>query len=181
MPTPVGLMTGHAVEPREATSRGLAFMLAKPFRGEELLAAIADALGSQVSAPARPEVASIHGYFSALSRRDWNALVALCSPDVVYYFPVPGPLGRMVMGREALRAYTSETFADYPAASFEDIVVHDLGHALVARYRGRWRGPGGERLEISGAVLFRIEDGLITRIGVEIDHERLARLMRPDG
>lgn len=179
MPTPVGLMTGQAIEPREATARGLAFMLAKPFRGEELLAAIADAIGSQVSAE-RPEVGVIHSYFAALSRHDWSALVSLCSPDVVYYLPVPGPLGRMVTGREALRACAIETFAGFPGVTFEERVIYDLGHALIARYRSSWRGSDGEPIEMAGAVLFRIEDGLITRIGVEIDHERLARLMRPE-
>lgn len=178
-PTPVGLITAYSLPRSDAALRNFAFCLGKPFTGEALLSAIAGALGGRVD-DNTPEARVIAAYFAALGASDWDGLAALCDPEVVYFLPIAGPLGRMVVGRAAFRQFAVETFAGFPSQFFSDVAVYPLAHGLVARYLGRWVGPDGAPQQFAGAVVFHLKDGLIARIGVDLDDQRLARVMAPE-
>lgn len=47
------------------------------------------------------------------------------------------------------------------------------------RELGSWRYPGEALASQAGAVVFQLEGLRISRIGVRLDEERLARLFRP--
>jgi ketosteroid isomerase-like protein len=175
-PTPFGLMTGQELGMHDTAPRNFAFFLPKPFATEALLISLARASGTRLPDD-RPESALVRRYFAALNASDGEALAQLCTPDVVYYLPVPGPLGRMLVGRPALREHMVEVFRHFPDAHFDELAIYDLGHGLVTRYRGRWRSPDGKRHEQAGTLILRVETGRISRIGVEIDHERLLKTM----
>ena len=175
-PTPFGLMTGQELGMNDTAPRNFAFFLPKPFSTEALLIALARASGTRLPDD-RPESELVHRYFAALNARDGDALALLCTPEVVYYLPVPGPLGRMVVGRAALREHMYEVFRHFPDAHFDELTIYDLGHGLVTRYRGRWRSPDNKSHEQAGTLILRLDGGRISRIGVEIDHDRLLKTM----
>lgn len=176
LPTPFGVISGHAITPGEPATRGFAFCLAKPFTGAELLSAIGGALGGRLGEDT-PEATLIRGYFAGLAAGDWDGVAGLCDPDVVYFLPSPGPFGRFVAGREAFRRFSAETFAAFPETTFSDVAVYSLAHGLVARFVGRWRRADGATQQMAGAAVFHLKDGRIARIGVDLDEKRLEQLM----
>lgn len=168
-PTPVGVVLDASVP--AMLGRGFAFVLVDP-SDAELLSAVRDAVSLQLL-PTSPEVTLLRRYFTALAQQDWAGLGSLCAEDVVYHLPVPGPFGRMVVGRDAFVAYAREVFPRFTEAKFDPVAVYELSRGYVVRYLGSWLGADGARQAQAGSVEFRLKDGLISRIGVDLDHKRL--------
>lgn len=164
-PVPVALLTHTWVDPRELRARGLAFGLLQPFDTTSLLVHVAEHAAAE-PVPA-PLAAAVRAYFDALSRQDWDALLALCAPDVTYHLPGNDPtFSRTVRGCDAFRAFTAETFRAFPGVRFRVESAALLPFGVVARYSVV--GPGGEPLP-PGAVLLHFEDGRLVRIGVRLE------------
>ncbi|MBF6590573.1 MAG: nuclear transport factor 2 family protein [Ktedonobacterales bacterium] len=172
-PTPVGLMTGWLVSAEEATRTGYSFLVPKPFSVQDLLASIAAAIEAPLTSEQQRLVPVVERYFSALSARDWDGLVALCTEDVKYVPPGDTPHATSIQGRDAFRAYTERTFHAFPEARFEEISVRGLPTGLATRYQGSWRTRDGEWSRLSGAVIFHFREGRIAEIGIQLNEERL--------
>ena len=177
-PTPVGIVSGWSPTSDDAQQAGLAFCLAKPFDLDQLLAQIAATLQTPLNQDQSRQVPVIHRYFAALTARDWDALVDLCTENVTYVLPGNTPFSTTITGKAAFRAYTEETFSHFPAASFDDVVVYASPTGLAAHYRGCWHMPDGSEARMTGAVHFQFEDMRIQQIGVRLNDERLRALLQ---
>jgi ketosteroid isomerase-like protein len=83
----------------------------------------------------------LHRAFDAFRRRDLDAFLALCDPDVEfisYWLQVEG--GGSYRGHDGVRDWWTRLLDAYPdfAAEVED--VQDLGDRTISRVL--WRGPG---------------------------------------
>jgi ketosteroid isomerase-like protein/CheY-like chemotaxis protein len=171
---PVGCVTGWSTVPDELATR-YAFCIAKPFDPQQLLARVAPFASAQGEDPARAAV--IRGYFAALSARQWDVVVALCTDDVRYHLPGADPLSREVRGRDALRVYIEQAFQQFPDAQLEVTEISWLPRGAVASYVARWTLPDGNRATLPGAVYFRFEGAAIAALGVRMSLARLRALV----
>lgn len=171
-PVPVAIASGWKLSREEVEQQGFAFLLEKPFDTERMLELLAQALRPQPVLPAHQRV--IGSYFEALGKKDWDALLALCTDEVVYNLPGEDPrFSRNVRGKKALRSFSEETFNNFPDATFTVEELLSLPWAVVARYRGRW-SEGRVARELPGAVLFRFDHDRISEIGVRLDLRQLS-------
>lgn len=158
-------------------ARGFAAVLPKPFDLDSLLLCVATVLARPLDPVQERQAQVVQQYFAALTARDWDALLALCTEDITYVLPRPAPFAGTVQGKAAFRAYTDETYRHFPAARFTEIQTHALPHGLVARYQGVWSAPDGTELQQEGAVVFAFAGTLIAQIGVELDAAHLSALL----
>ena len=176
-PTPVGVLTAWMVTPEEVEQRGFAFLIREPFDLDDLISRVAAAIHAPLTPEQEAQAETARAYFAKLSSRDWDAFVALCTEDVVYALPGSSPFAGTIEGRAAFRAYTEQTFAQFPETRFEDIQVYATPNGLAARYKGTWNQPEGGHATMTGAVIFQFQERLIRRIGVHLDDARLKQLM----
>ena len=178
-PTPVGLLTGWRLPQQDIERAGVAFVATKPFDLDQLLASVAAAIATPLTAERQRQTDVVRAYFAALTARDWDALVALCTDDVTYVLPGATSFSGTIAGKAAFRAYTEETYRHFPAARFWDIAVYAAPAGLAARYQGTWRAPDGNEPRMSGAVHFQFAGERIRQIGVRLNDERLRALLAP--
>jgi ketosteroid isomerase-like protein len=114
---------------------------------------------------------AIRRFSEALTRRDFDAAVALFAQDAVLDTAAAGGLGGVYEGREAIRGFLEDWIG--PFEDYEEVVeeFRDQGNgvALIASLqRGRPRGSGGfVETRIVAASIWR--DGIIDRIAVYAD------------
>lgn len=171
-PTPVVVMTGWNVAEEEVTGRGFASLVRKPFDLEDILTSIAASLKRPLSPEQARQAEVVQAYFAALSARRWDALVALCTDEVIYTLPVGMPFAGTFSGKEAFRAYTEDTFRHFPTARFEEVLVYSRPHGLAARYRACRETPEAEEVRVTGAALFGFEGARIAQIGVQLGEKQ---------
>lgn len=176
-PTPVAVVTAWNIKPEDIDGSGFAFVQAMPFDVETLLAQVAAAICLPLTPEQERQATVVRRYFEALSSRDWDGLIALCAPDVTYTLPAPTPFAGVQVGRNAFRAYTIETFAQFRDARFQDVEVYASPSGLASRYRGVWSLADGTQAVMSGAVYFEFDGEFISQIGVLLNDERLRALL----
>lgn len=180
-PTPVGLITAWNVSMTEAQQAEFAFVVTMPFDIDQLLSHIAASLSLPLTEEQQRQAQVVRQYFAALTARDWDALMDLCTDDVTYILPGPAALAGTQVGKQAFRAYSEETFAQFLDTRFEDVHVYASPSGLASRYRGTWRMPDGSEPVLMGAVHFQFTGDHIKQIGVFLNDKRLEALMRqPD-
>lgn len=177
-PTPVAVITAWNLAPDVAADAGFAFVETKPFDIDQLLTHVAASLHMPLTSEQRRQAEVARRYFVALTTRDWDALIALCDPNVTYFLPGFTPFSGKHVGGEAFRTYTIETFSQFPAARFEDIEIFASPSGLASRYRGTWRMADGSESVMTGAVQFRFTGDRIQQIGVSLNNERLQALLQ---
>ena len=143
-PIPVGVISGWKLQEEEVRQRGFACLVRKPFDLEALLTSIAACLQIPLTPEQARQAPVVQAYFAALSARAWDALLALCTDEVLYSLP-DSPFAGTIRGKAAFRTYTEETFRQFPAARFEEVLVSSRPHGLAARYRSCWATPEGGR------------------------------------
>lgn len=176
-PTPVGILTGWRLSEAGVVSRGFVWLMGKPFDVEQLVTEIAAQLEVPLTAEEQRQAEVVQAYFAALSARDWNALAALCTDEVVYVLPGPAPFAGEVRGKEAFQRYTEETYQHFPGARFDEVRVYALPEGLVARYVGHWQATDGGFRQQAGAVVIRFTGEKIKQIGVRLNAQQLQALM----
>ncbi len=176
-PTPVALVTAWNIKPEDIDGSGFAFVQAMPFDMDRLLAQVAAAIHLPLTPEQERQMPVVRRYFEALSSRDWDGLIAICAPDVTYTLPAPTPFAAVQVGREAFRAYTIETFAQFRDARFQDIEVYASPSGLASRYRGVWSLADGAPAVMSGSVYFEFNGEFIRQIGVLLNDERLRAIL----
>ena len=174
-PTPLGLVTGWAVAAEAAAGSGIRFVVQKPFDLSELLMQISAALGESLERTS-PLASLAVAWFEALNARDWAALAGLCTDSVRYALPGGSPFAASLEGKETLRGHAASMFAAFPDARFGEIASWATPAGMAARYVSTWTDPQGGRVRFAGNVTFQVQDGLIARVGVELNDGRLARL-----
>jgi ketosteroid isomerase-like protein len=104
---------------------------------------------------------AVGGYLDALAREDWAALRDLLAPDVVRR----GPYGDDFHDRDAYVAFLAETFA---ALTDYELEVHRRladGRRTCVEL-AETATLGGRRLRTEEAVVFDVDDGVITGVRV---------------
>jgi CheY-like chemotaxis protein len=177
-PTPIVVMTAWPVAYDDAVRRGIRNVLAKPFNLDELLAEVAESLDTPLSQKQEQQARVVLAYFDALTAKDWDALIALCTNDVIYVLPGALPYSGTVQGKAAFRTYTEDTYRQFPDAVFDEVHVYAQPLGLAARFHGRWRGMDGSEQQQSGAVVFQFAGERIARIGVELNTTRLQEIVQ---
>lgn len=175
-PTPLGLLTAWPIKQDQIHAHGLAFALAKPCSTESLLGRLSSTLA--LPALTSQQQATLGEYFAALERQDWDALVALCTEDVIYHLPGSHPeFAGEVRGRAAFRQFSIDTFAKFLEPTFRIFTMRALPRGAVVEYEGHWRDADGVRYKLPGSVMFVFEGDLIAQIGVRVDPSRLQSLL----
>ena len=174
-PAPLGIVTGWRLDAGDMQRVGASFVVEKPYSGDELLGLVGSRLNGLTVAPESQEL--VRRYFQALSRRDWDGFVSLCTEDVVYHLPgADKQFSTTVIGRSALRGFTEKTFQSYPEARFVVTSIVGVPNGAVGRYEVTWSGLGKP---LTGAVVFQFRDGLIKEIGVRVRVKELAAASSP--
>ncbi len=174
-PTPVGLISGWPLGEGELQRHGLRFAMLKPFDIGDLLVQVAQMLGDPLD-PSRSEPAQIaHRYFAALGEKDWDALESLCDELVRFAGPQGSRFSATLVGREALRKHSQETFAIFRDAKFRELVCYQTPGGVAVRYLGTWTRDGVPVQQV-GTALLQVESGRLQRIGVETNQTLLDRL-----
>ncbi len=177
-PCPVGVVTEWSLDTEEVERLGFAFLVRKPFDLDYLLLNVAAGLSLPLGPEQEHQAAVVRRYFTALTNRDWDALLDLCHEDVTYVLPPPAPFAATLHGKAAFRQYTEETFRHFPAARFADVEVYATPQGLAARYAASWQAPEGQEMHQNGAVVFAFAGALIMQIGSLVDAEGLRGLLR---
>jgi predicted ester cyclase len=102
---------------------------------------------------------------AAWRARDATSLTADHTPDGV----VVSPTGGVLEGRAEIERIYRVWFTAFPDLLFttEDLLVDENRAALLCRLTGSHAGeffgmpPTGRRIEVSGAFIYRVENGLI--------------------
>jgi hypothetical protein len=120
------------------------------------------------------EILSVEGY-RITGWKDWNALESLCAEQVRFAGPQGLRFSATLVGREALRKHSQETFAIFRDAKFRELVCYQTPGGVAVRYLGTWTRDGVP-VQQAGTALLQIESGRIQRIGVEMNRSLLDRL-----
>jgi ketosteroid isomerase-like protein len=96
-------------------------------------------------------------FTDAMNRHDIDAVMALCTEDIVFESTDPAPDGVRHEGREAVRSAWGQMVASTPAARFavEEQFACGDGRAVV-----RWRYDWGDG-HVRGVDVLRVRDGRI--------------------
>jgi ketosteroid isomerase-like protein len=135
----------------------------------------------QRSEPTTPDlVEAIRRGVEAVNRRDFDAALSLCTPDVVWEV---SSVGRMVemrpfIGGEAMQKFWEDLTGAFGDFEISDEEVQDLGSGVtfgVAALRGRPHGSGG-LIESRVGVVAIWRDGRIARATnyIDLDEARAA-------
>lgn len=123
-PTPVGLLSGWKVPDREVARLGLRFALHKPFDIGDLLGRLAQMLGDPLRPASHESAGLARRYFEALAKKDWAALLSVCSKDVRFAGPQGSRFAATLVGSEAFLLHSQQTFQVFPDAKFRDLVIY---------------------------------------------------------
>jgi CheY-like chemotaxis protein len=178
-PTPVAILSAWQAITSAPEAARFAFVMSKPFELDALLTAIAAALhtGRVLSPEDEQRAQVVRQYFAALSHRDWDTLVSLCTDDVVYVLPGASPLSATVVGKPAFRAHSEAVFAHFPGARFDPVNIYATPGGIAARYQSRWLGADQRERQQAGATIFQFSGLLIQQIGVRLESDQLRSLL----
>lgn len=176
-PIPVGIITGWNLSPSDVADQGYAFLARKPFDVDDLATSIAAALRSPLGPDDERRAEVVRRYFASLTARDWDAVANLCADDVTYVLPGHSPFSATVQGRAAFRAFTEQTFSQFPGAQFQDVHIYPTPQGLAARYQGSWPVDDHGEQRMAGSVVFQFDGARIRQIGVRLNDERLRALV----
>jgi len=175
-PTPVAVMTAWTLDQRAVESARLACVIPKPFDFQDLLSCVASALDLRFSPDQERRAEVVRRYIAALDTQDWDALLALCAPDVSFTRPATPlkPTPQTVTGVAELRAQREAIVRHIPGVRYEAIRVFPQPEGLAARYVMRIPAPGGQDETLGTALLFQFAGERISAIGARVNSERLA-------
>src|SRR5262245_608168 len=178
-PTPVAVMTAWTLDQRAVESAGLACVIPKPFDFQDLLGCIASVLNLRFSPDQERRAEVVRRYLAALATHDWDALLALCEPNVSFTRPrMPlTPAQRTLTGVADLRAQREEIVRHFPGVRYEAIRIFPQPQGLAARYVVRIPASGGQEEAFGAAMLFQFAGERISAIGAQVNSERLAAVM----
>jgi CheY-like chemotaxis protein len=166
-PTPVGLLMTVPAAPEEARRAGFAFVVPMPFDLDDLLTPVATILQPVLSTQVEQRIAVVERYFAAREQEDWQAVLDLCTEDVVCYPPTASGihLASRRQGQAALRASLASAAQVMSAQTFLHYYYAAVPKGLVVRYLHCWTTPEGVRRSETQVALFHFRGEQIARIG----------------
>jgi ketosteroid isomerase-like protein len=117
--------------------------------------------------------------FEAFSRRDVEALVAACSPDIEFHLPTAqlARVGVPYRGHEGVRTYMRDVARVWAELRLEPREYRENGDAVVAIGRVYAWGAG-RVVDTPAAWVWRLRDGLAVRVDV---YENAAEALEASG
>ncbi len=164
-PTPVAVMTAHTL-PSDLNTSTYAFVLAKPFDIDDLLAHIAAALHTPLNPDSDEYAALLMRYFAALSAHDFQQAADLCSEDVVYLPSPSSLLPDPLWGREAFRDFVHDATTGLIQWFLDHVLIYPTPKGRAVRYTNHWQLPEGPLQEASGVGIYQFTDQHISQIGI---------------
>ena len=120
------------------------------------------------------------GYFDAIARQDIDQAVTFWRPGSIDHL---APIGELRVPDE-LRSYFEGVFAAFPDFKYEVVDVITEGDRVAVSWRATATFTGepyqgivanGAHVEVEGADICRVEDGLLVRLDSYWDDSSLAR------
>jgi ketosteroid isomerase-like protein len=148
-------------------------------RGDRALAREGRAWDAARQVPDSPNVAAVRRAYDAFTRRDADALVAECAPEVEFDLPT-GRLagaGRPYRGHDGVRRYLADAARVWSELRLEPSRFHERGDLVVAVGRVYAWG-GGRVIDTPAAWLWRMRDG--SALGVTV-YERPSEALAAAG
>ena len=173
-PTSIGLMTTQNISSKQAKQQGFAFLLKKPFDLEQLLLSITAVLPQPLRPEQVPQAKVIDRFFEAARASDYDALLAVCTDEVIYYPPTYSlsARARKIVGKAAFRAYLEGAYRQVTRSQFDEVMIYKRPRGLVAQFQGRWFLHDGNDRRLSGVLHFRFTGERIRQLGLRINPER---------
>ena len=114
-----------------------------------------------------PSVDTVMAVFTAVERRDDDALARVCQPDVEFCWPPSLPYGGSVRGRarrgEGWAAYWDRLQPTADLRRLQPRVIAAAGQEVVVLWRQRGLTPAGESLDSEVLGLYRLREGKLAR------------------
>jgi len=108
--------------------------------------------------------------FGAFARRDIDAIVELCDPDIVVRDPQR--TGTTFNGAEGLRSFFEEWLENWEEYRSEPVEVLESGEEILVRTAQTGRGRiSGIEVEQDVFQVFRMRDGKVTEYRIYTDRE----------
>ena len=105
----------------------------------------------------------VHHMEAAVNQHDVDAVMRLCTDDVVWESTTP-PDGDRFEGPVAVRAALEALFRDSNDARFETEDLSVFGESAVLRWRYTWKSSDGVDGHVRGVDLIRARDGKIAEM-----------------
>lgn len=166
-PTPLGLLMTVPFAAEETRRAGFAFVIPMPFDLDSLLTQVAITLQPTLSPQDEQRIQAVERSFAAREAEDWQALLELCTEDVVWYPPTASSIhlaGRR-QGQAALRASLASAAQAMHAQTFLHPYYVAVPKGLVVRYLRCWTTPEGVRQRETQVALFHFRGERICQIG----------------
>lgn len=169
-PAPVGLLVTYSHVP-DSVARGFAFVQRMPFEVDELLARVAAATARPLTPEQQRWALVVERYCAALAAADWDALLDLCSDDVVCYLPRDSAIAavRKLEGKAAVRAYYQAAASHYQRIASADMAIFPRSHGLTARHTFTWLGPDGRPHNTAATLRLRFTGDLIRQVSMRVN------------
>lgn len=177
-PTPVGIMTAWNIPPEQVAQRGFACLITKPFDVSELLMTVAQSIRVTRTAEQEIQVRVLRAYCEAFNAQNFDACLALCGDDLVFFPPNQTPFAEKeaISGKAAYRAHLEQGLLLVPGFRFEACYFYALAEGTAMRFEESW-SIGDGRARMLATMIFGFTGERISRIGVNLDAERLSALM----
>ncbi|HLY78005.1 MAG TPA: nuclear transport factor 2 family protein [Caulobacteraceae bacterium] len=129
---------------------------------------------------ARDAEAVIEGYLAAIRYKSADALADLYAPDAVHVFPFIHGEGRVLRGREAVRARYGALWGNLPATvrRVDNLVTHasNDGQTIVAEFEvDLTLAQTGADVTLASVVVAKVQAGLIQSLRDYTDDLTVAR------
>lgn len=169
-PIPLGLLMTVPFAAEEARRAGFAFVVPMPFDLDTLLTLVASTLQPTLSAQDEQRIAVVERSFAAREQEDWQAVLDLCTEDVVWYPPTASGihLANRRHGQDALHTWLASAAQTMQAQTFLHRWYAALPHGLVVRYLRCWTTPEGVRRSEAEVALFHFRGEQIAQIGTRL-------------
>ena len=107
---------------------------------------------------------TLEAFLAAFNAHDADAVMTFFTEDCVMDMPRgPGPGGRRLVGRDAVREGVQSRFDGIPDVEYGDDRHFICGDRAVSEWTLRGTQTNGERIEVRGCDLFEFSDGKIRR------------------
>jgi steroid delta-isomerase-like uncharacterized protein len=105
-------------------------------------------------------IEAVNRFNEAFNRRDVDAIMELMTEDCVFENTSP-PVGQRYEGQAAVRSVWQNLFNSTPETRFETEEMFACGDRSVVRWIFRWTDQCGEKGQVRGVDIFRIQDGKV--------------------
>ena len=103
--------------------------------------------------------------YTGFEKNDSTDLIALMSPEVVFYFPTSLPYGGTFHGPQGFQAFYADIYGHYyDVFNYDAHAVLDAGSHVIVPVIARAKAKNGRTMQNEHLFLFAISDGKIVEV-----------------